>query len=160
MLIYHNEPLPNCKYPERTCRDGLKRLAMVANCYGGPGGHASRQWLSRITPVSSPPTVVTSPPSVTLMSVPFSLRTVAIPVRNADVRTVQSPYRRHSSTHANNTTMYKPGVWLSTFTATPPWLSRVRYACCLKKQSVASSPFLKISVLIPGPQCIVALSVI
>ena len=61
--------------------------------YGGPGGHASRQWVSHITPISSPLTVVTSPPSVTLMSVPFSLRTVAIPVRNADVRTVQSPFQ-------------------------------------------------------------------
>ena len=28
-------------------------------------------------------------------------------VRNADVCTVQSPYCRHSSTHANNTTMYQ-----------------------------------------------------
>ena len=32
------------------------------------------------------------------MSVPFNLRAVTIPVRNADVRTVQSPYRRQSST--------------------------------------------------------------
>ena len=67
--------------------------------YGGPGGHASRQWLSRITPVSSPPTVVTSPPSVTLMSVQFSLRTVAIPVYMLITRPCTSPsqgcgYRR------------------------------------------------------------------
>ena len=48
--------------------------------YSGPGCHASRQWLSRITPESSPPTVVMSPPSITLMSVPFSLHTVTIPV--------------------------------------------------------------------------------
>ena len=69
--------------------------------YGGPGGHASRQWLSRITPVSSPPTVVTSPPSVTLMSVPFSFRTVAIPVHMLIIRPCTSPsqgcgYRRLS----------------------------------------------------------------
>ena len=58
--------------------------------YGGPGGHASHQWLSRITPVSFPPTVVMSPPSVTLMSVPFSLRTVAIPVHMLLTRPVQA----------------------------------------------------------------------
>ena len=84
----------------------------------------SRQWLSRITPVSSPHTVVTSPPSVTLMFIPFglrisspfrfvtlmsvlfSLRIVAIPVRNTDVRTVQSPYRRLSSTHDDQSVMH------------------------------------------------------
>ena len=67
--------------------------------YGGPGGHVSRQWLSRITPVSSPPTIVTSPPSVTLISVQFSLRTVAIPVYMLITRPCTSPsqgcgYRR------------------------------------------------------------------
>ena len=109
--------------------------------YGGPGGHASRQWLSPITPVSSPPTVVTSPPSVILMSVPFSLRTIAIPVHMLITRPCTSPSQ---------------GVWLSTLTTTPPWLSRVQYARSLKKQSVASSPFLSILI----PQCVVALSII
>ena len=59
----------------------------------------SRQWLSRITPESSPPTVVMSPPSVMLMSVPFSLRTVAFPVYMLITRPSTSPsqgcgYRR------------------------------------------------------------------
>ena len=39
--------------------------------YDGPGGHASRQWPSRITPVLPPPTIVTSQPSFQ-----FALRTV------------------------------------------------------------------------------------
>ena len=51
--------------------------------YGGPGGHASCQWLSRITPVLTPPTVVTSQCALRNAAV---LAAVVIPV--------QCPYRR------------------------------------------------------------------
>ena len=51
--------------------------------YGGPGGHASCQWLSRITPVLTPPTVVTSQCALRNAAV---LAVVVIPV--------QCPYRR------------------------------------------------------------------
>ena len=53
-------------------------------------------WRSRITPVA-----------ITYHSSILSYRRHVTAVRNADVRTVQSPYRRHSSIHVNNTTMYQ-----------------------------------------------------
>ena len=53
--------------------------------YGGPGGHASCQWLSRITPVLTPPTVVTSQ---------CALRNVNATVLVVVVIPVQCPYRR------------------------------------------------------------------